>query len=73
MKHKQILAEVAGYLDAMDIHCDSAVQCDLDESTQTLRIHVLTQEELASLAGHCDDCLTEAGHSEGAAEWEEDW
>ena len=52
MKRKQILAEVAEYLAVMDIRGDSVLQYDLDESTNTLRIHVLTEEELETLAGY---------------------
>jgi len=55
MTRKQILAEVAEHLDEMDIRGDSVVQYDLDESTNTLRIHVLTEEELETLAGYREE------------------
>lgn len=55
MKRKQILAEVAEYLAVMDIRGDSVLQYDLDDRTNTLRIHVLTEEELETLAGYREE------------------
>ena len=47
--------------DEMGIDESTPLQFDYDAGTQTLRIHVLTEDELETLAGHCadrcEDCL----------------
>jgi hypothetical protein len=57
-KNLPIPAEI---YDEMAIGCDSALQFDYDEETQTLRVHILSEDELETLAGHCavkcGDCL----------------
>jgi phosphoadenosine phosphosulfate reductase len=43
------------YFGDMGVDCDSVVQHFYDEVTQTLRVHVLSEAELDTLAGHCAD------------------
>jgi len=47
--------------DEMGIDESTPLQFDYDAGTQTLRVHVLTEDELETLAGHCadrcEDCL----------------
>ena len=61
MKYDTHLAEVAEFFDEMGISNDDHIQFDYDAETQTLHIHVLSQEELDSLAGYketeCDRCI----------------
>ena len=58
MKYDKHLAEVAVYFDEMDICDDSPLQFDYDEDTRTLRIHVLTEDELETLAEtECERCV----------------
>jgi hypothetical protein len=55
MEDIQNLAIPAEIYDEMGIDCDSALQFDYDAESQTLHIHVLSQEELDTLAGYCAD------------------
>ena len=41
--------------DEMGIDESTPLQFDYDEETQTLRVHVLTEEELGSLAGYREE------------------
>ncbi len=47
--------------DEMGIDESTPLQFDYDTETQTLRVHVLSEAELETLAGHCtiscDNCL----------------
>ena len=47
--------------DEMGIDESTPLQFDYDEASQTLRIHVLSEAEMETLAGHCaarcEDCL----------------
>ena len=72
--------------DEMGINADSPLQFDYDADSQTLYVHMLTEEELESLAGHCDvkceDCLWvescdeahgDTGECEDFTAREDDW
>lgn len=61
MTKEEFLALMSRYYDEMGIGNDCVLEQSLDEQTQTLRVHVLSDAELESLAGHCaeqcDECL----------------
>jgi len=55
MDNYKNLAIPAEIYDEMGIDEDTPLQFDYDADSQTLRVHVLTEEELETLAGHCED------------------
>ncbi|MDR0530889.1 MAG: hypothetical protein LBG83_02345 [Oscillospiraceae bacterium] len=61
MSKQEFLALMGQYFDSLRMDCDSVVEHFCDEASQTLHIHVLSDAELDTLAGHCaincDDCL----------------
>lgn len=60
MTKEEFLALMSRYYDEMGIGNDCVLEHSLDEQTQTLRVHVLSDAELESLAGHCADPLRRA-------------
>jgi len=60
--YKPIMIPAATY-DEMGIDENTPLKFDYDADTQTLHVHVLTEDELETLAGHCadrcDECLWE--------------
>jgi len=65
MKYDTHLAEVAKHFEEMGVDNDDHLQYDYDPESQTLRIHVLTQEELDGLAGYKESDCSRCAHVSG--------